>query len=89
MNIRFKILLLLLISFLLLAWVALIINFIYLFVVDSAFPTWHFDGSKKIIIGNVNWFGGKNAFLGTISFLMGLIMNAAAICFLYYFKKKQ
>jgi hypothetical protein len=53
----------------------------YSVTIESNFPVMQFEGTKKIVIADVSWVGGKNSFFQVFFYvLMGLSFAAAFAC---------
>ncbi|OHS99202.1 membrane protein [Tritrichomonas foetus] len=54
----------------------------YSVLINNNFPVAQFDGTKSIIIAQVEWIGGKNRFFGIFFFVMCGISGFAALLFM-------
>lgn len=54
----------------------------YELVIDYNYPVTSFKGTKRVILSNTSWLGGKNPFLGIAYIVVGSICLVLAIVFL-------
>lgn len=59
----------------------------YSFYVVLDYPVTSFGGTKRIIISNTSWLGGKNSFLGIAYIVIGMICLILSAVFLLIHKK--
>ncbi|XP_067126950.1 cell cycle control protein 50A [Centruroides vittatus] len=57
-------------------------NGTYKLVVDYNYPVTSFKGTKRMILSNTSWLGGKNSFLGIAYIVVGSICLVLAVIFL-------
>lgn len=59
----------------------IVTNFIWLFSYQD-FPVKSFNGEKRVVLSEISWLGGKNAFLGIAYMSVGAVCIALSFVFL-------
>lgn len=54
---------------------------------SSDYPVLSFDGTKKVVLSNVSWMGGKNEFLGIAYLVIGSLCVVMSVVMLIVYAK--